>query len=173
MALDDDGLTLEVERRNALQRTLIDRVARKAADEAGRDAGRRAARGYLLLMVVLLIGSFFYQRTVDHRIHTALNRGCERLDTLRVQEANRGFQTLWKAFYLSRERARGLAAAADDDEVRETNQKAVRQLGEFIEVLKWTPSTDCPAFADDPSGYKAPVPQPFTKKYLDLGVTPE
>lgn len=175
MALDDDrqkARDYAVEKRQSEVRAAIDRVAEAAASKAGQKAAKRAASGYFLLILVLLIGATVYSRIQERRLETAVQRSCDRLNTLRVDEANRGFQTLWKGFYLARRRAQALADGADDNKVRQTNHQAVQQLTEFIDAMTWTPKTDCDAFASDPAGYVAPRPRPFSDKYLDLDVIP-
>lgn len=175
MALDDDRRA-NYELREKVKERIAEatrEAAQEAAREAARHTARRAAFGYFALLFVLLVGAFFYQRSVDASIQTALDRSCARLNTLRVGETNPGIQTLWKAFYLARQRSQALAAHASDPKVRQSNQLATRQLSEFIHVLRWTPRTDCRAFAADPSGYRPPAPMPFTRRYLDLKVTPK
>lgn len=154
-------------------RKAVDQVAEAAATKAGRRAGRNAAVGYFILILVMLVGAFIYQRNIDHRVYVALDRGCTRLNTLRVQEANQGFQSIWKAFYLARERAEKLKQSASDPKIREANRKATVAIDELISNLKWTPATDCPAFAHDPDGYAPPEPKLFTKPYLDLRKVPK
>lgn len=176
MALDDDTLddaSPEERRRHSELRNAIDRIAERAATKAGRAAGRRAAVGYFALIAVALFGAVVYQRSIDHRVYVALDRGCQRLNTLRVKESNQGFQSIWKAFYLARQRADALKRSASDPKIRAANTDASRTIGELTANLKWTPATDCAAFARDPVGYVPPTPRPFTTKFLDLNVVPK
>lgn len=167
MALEDD-VTEEVERRNALQRAIIDRVAREAADNAGREAGRRAARAYLLFFVVMLFGATVYQYANDRRT-------CERVNTLRVREANRTAQVMWGALSASRDRSVDIRSKATygSKEYNEAD-RAVREIDKYADAMTWTPKTDCAAAASPlPNHYRAPEPRRFTKKHRDLKVIPQ
>lgn len=160
------------ERRHSELRQAIDRIAEKAATKAGRRAARRAAGGYFALLFVLFIGAFIYQRQIDARIGNAVHGVCERVNTLRIQEANRTAQVIWAALESSKERSEKLAKTARPDEAK-THRQAVRQIDVYAAAMRWTPQTNCREARAHPDTYTPPAPRPFTKRFLNLKVVPK
>lgn len=173
MALDDERARARdyaVEKRQSEVRAAINRVAEEAARKAGRQSAKRAAGGYFALLLVLLIGATLYQTTSDRR-------SCERVNTLRVEEANRTAQVMWAALMASRDRSQTLAASTKGEPEQATHKRAVREIDKYADAMRWTPRTDCdaahPFVAFLAGRYKPPHPMPFTDRFRDLKVIPQ
>lgn len=143
-------------------------AAREAGAHAARRTARRATGGYFALLFVLLVGATLYQATSDRR-------SCERVNTLRAEEANRTAQVMWAALMASRDRSQTLADATKGKE-RATHERAVREITKYAAAMRWAPRTDCARahpLLGIPNGYRPPVPRPFTKRFRDLAILPE
>lgn len=171
MGLAGDDQRTNYELRDRV-RERIEEASRHAAREAARKTAMRAASGYFALLLILLVGAYFDQKGDARDLRTAVRGSCQRVNTLRVEETNRGQQVLWKAMYLARQRSEMLARATTGEQ-RRTHRLAIRQLSEFVDVIRWTPETDCAAVSRDPGRYVPPAPRRFDpKKHLDLKVVP-
>lgn len=169
MSVNGEFLGPEDERRHSELRAAIDRIAKAAAEHAGRRAGRRAAVGYFALVIVLLIGAMVYSRVQERKLQDGLTAACVRVNVLRV-ETNRDTQVVWQAFYKGRQRERLLARVGPQ---REAHRKTVVYLTKSIAALRWTPETDCGQAVDNAKRYRPPSSRPFTRRFLDLSVTPK
>jgi hypothetical protein len=134
--------------------TALDTAANEAAKRAVYKTASRAAGGYFLLLLFLLIGAVLYQRATNERLDTASRRldssemrACERLQSQRertnVSEARQ--YLLLHAVTLS--------------------PTASRQVKDRFETLAGTtlydPPTDCHAAVSAPSSYAHPPSIPF------------
>lgn len=181
--LDPTGLPPEGDRRalptrrsrdaDAIERRVREAVtvaARDAATRAARTTARRAAGGYFVLLLVLIIGAQAWGTTSDRR-------SCERVNTLRVEEANRSAQVMWAALMASRDRSQTLAHETVGEAEHATHTRAVREITKYADAMRWTPRTNCaaahPFIAVLASGYTPPTPRPFTKRFRDLRVVPQ
>jgi hypothetical protein len=152
---------MEVDRRKEVQ---------EAARKAARATAIKAATGYFILVIVLLVGAFIYQRHTDAVIKSGLSGACKRVNTLRVKEANRNAQVIWAAFYYSWERERKLATMGQDEQ---THAKSALYIRKSMDSMTWVPVTDCAAAVADPDDYDPPRPQRFDPSYLDFGKVPK
>jgi hypothetical protein len=152
---------VEIEHREA-----VERAARKAA----RSTAIKAATGYFLLIFILLIGAWIYQRHTDEIIKTSLQGSCKRVNTLRVQEDNRNAQVVWAALYRSYQREASLADMGND---ARTHRLSADYLKKSVDALRWVPQTDCDAAVKNPDTYVPPTPRKFDVSFLDFDKVPK
>lgn len=142
---------------------------KRAANDAARRTAKRAAAGYFVLMLSLLVGAFVYQRVNDHRIDVAAMGTCKRLNILRIEESNRNAQVVWAALYRAAQRERALAASGVK---RELHQASADYIKTSIDAMRWTPETDCREAVNHPGTFRPPAPRKFDPAFLDFDRVP-
>lgn len=152
---------MEVDRRKEVQ---------EAARKAARSTAIKAATGYFILVIVLLVGAFIYQRHTDAVIKAGLSGACKRVNTLRISEANRNAQVIWAAFYYSYQREQKLATMGQDEA---THAKSALYLRKSMDAMTWVPLTDCRAAVAHPDDYDSPRPERFDTSFLDFSKVPK
>lgn len=128
----------------------------------------RSATAYFIVLLVLFVGAFVYQRINDARIVTAAHATCERLNILRVKEANRNAQVVWAALYRAEQRERILAKRSGD-----VHDQSADYLRSSIDAMRWTPETDCRQAVRHPATYTPPRPMRFGPRFLDFKRVPK
>lgn len=160
MSRDEDE-----DRRHSDLREAIDRIAQEAA----RHTAKRAARGYFLLVMVLLIGATVYGRVQEGKLHNGLMAACERINLLRIEESNRNAQVVWAALYRAAQRERALAASGVK---RKLHQASADYIKTSIDAMRWTPETDCREAVNHPGTFRPPAPRKFDPAFLDFDRVP-
>jgi hypothetical protein len=140
----------------------------KAAIQGAKHQAKRSARGYFLLLLVLFGGAIAWQRSNDGRIVDAAKATCRRVDTLRVKESNRNAQVVWAALYHAWQRELKLASGSRGA----LHRRSAVYIKRSIDLMRWTPSTDCEQASQRPNSYHAPDPMPFDKRFLNFQVVP-